>query len=696
MAALPPNLNIPALTGANPAPSNPVEKNNNETNNQDTDLIDKKEKLIISSRRRIRNTFNISEMLLALPLLANSFVLQADNISEQVKNVENPGVFGTLSSVFKLLVDKFVAGGKTVDEIESNRSASLTQNFRKRILHPNITKEFTSLLFNTRRIVFNIFPNIFTVPSADHDPLHPDKNIASKSTATAYGIMASLTKPLTWISSVFAAITTVPSHLMGSYFTYTGNNEAYKATKYFNRISEIFTPLLSNLSSLLSVSKSYIDSYSIDGKTSLSKFVTQGRYNVGFPNMVQGILGSVTSMPYFFGILVKLRGVVQEKDMNNDYKFSKNLKILAENILPGLAPYIQKINQNFNVDSVLSNFKARIEKIMFDSDITISSFLDSVYNSNPFMKNLFSRIRPSDSIGSVQAVANNHTLEFNDGRDYTFGLIKKSAFFREIFDWLHPIQSMLMLLPNSLVEAQDPYIKDNSKTFGRRMDRLFGFNSMLLSFPNYLVYSATTRIPQLLLKACEYREREHILDKEKNNGYTEKVSGYQAYLNSIAWLKKLPIIGTDFLASKLESLNIDEETFIDESKFRSIFEDLDTSARKQESSVKASELVGAARIGFRTLLENESRNGSQLFFAERDKETGLTDDEKARKGFYDSVGKFKNIVGKIPVVGWLASPLIEAFRNIYKVDTTKRRNVVGTSPNQQQKIMDVIKEAQNV
>lgn len=693
MAALPPNLNIPAPVGANPALQNSAVENQAKQN------LAELEPPKITVQRRLRNTFNISEMLLALPLLANSFVLQADNISDQTKLVENPGAVGhvastykTLSSVFKALIDKFIAGGKTIDNIDSNRSANLTQNFRKRILHPNITKEFTSLLFNTRRIVFNLLPNMFTVPSAEHDPLNPDGNTASKTTATLYGILAHVMNPLIKTSSLFAALTTIPSHLMGSYFTYTGNEEAYNSTKYFNRISEIFTPLLSNLSSLLSVSKSYIDSYFGDGVKSLSKFVTRGRYNVGKANMIQGLVGSVTSLPYFLGALGKLRDVVHERDTDNNSKFSTNLKNLADNVLPKLAPWIQKINPSYNVDDHLNGFKQGTEAFISNTDKTIKSFLSSVYNANPFIKNLASKIRPSDSIGNVQALADSHTDEAHGNTGYTFGLIKKSSFFREIFDWLHPLQSMLMLLPNSVIEPEDPYVKDNSKRLGRRLDRLFGFNSMLLSFPNYLIYSASTRLPQMLLKFFEFKERQYQLSEA---GDKNMKSGHQAYLDTVKFLKKFPIPGSDFLASKLESLGVDENTFIDEAEFRSIFEELDASARKQEASVKASELVGATRIGFRTLLERESIKvkGPKLFFADRD-DQGLTDDERTRKKFYDSVGNFKNIVGKIPVVGWIASPIIEGFRKIYKVDTTERRNLVGTSAEEQKrKIMEALQQA---
>jgi hypothetical protein len=387
--------------------------------------------------------------------------------------------------------------------------------------------------------------------------------------------------------------------------------------------------------------------------------------------MIQGIFGSVTSIPYFLGIFGKLRDVVQEKDTDQDYKFSKNLKVLAENIFPKLEPWIQKIIPSFDVDITLDNVKENTEKRIAGTEKLIKNFLDSFFNSSTLMKNIFSHVRPSDGVGNIQGLADSHTVNSGDHRDYSFAYIKKDTFFREIFDWLHPMQSMLMLLPNSLVSSSDPYILDNSKTLGRRFDRLFGFNSMLLSFPNYVIYGLSTRVPQMILKYCEYVDRKSSFKKSEEVNLAGK-SGFDSYQKIIATLRKLPIPGTAFLASKLEGLGITESTFRDDGAFREIFDALDTSARQQEASVKASELVGATRIGFRTLLER--RNG--LFFARRDRQTGLTDEETSRQGFYQSVGKFKDIVGKIPVVGWVASPLIEAFRGFYKIDTSNRRNVV--------------------
>lgn len=645
-------------------------------------------------KKFLRNSFNLTQMFMALPLLPNSLVLQAKNIGEQAKKVPDSGVtgyiansIGTLASGFEYIIDKFVAGGRTVDDITTNRSATLFQNFFKRILHPNITKEFTSLLFNARRILFNIFPKTFTVPSAAHDPFDKGVNHAGATTAKFHGILATVTYPLTFLSSVFAGITTIPSHLLGSYYTYTGNNDAYQSTKYFNRISELFTPLMSNLSSLLSVSKSYIDSFLGDENNQhFSKFVMKGKYNVGFTNIVQGLLGSATSLPYFFGILAKLRDVAFEKDEKQEYQFSNNLKTLANNILPGInkaipsfIPMLEKLNfvDSANIDDVLNNFKTKTEKVMHKADDVINNFLESIYNATPFTQNLFSKIRPKDGAGKLQGIADEHTIEAGDSQDYTFGFIKKSNFFKEIFDWLHPIQSMLMLLPNAFVPSADPYITDNALRMGRRTDRLFGFNSMILSLPNYFIYNMSTRVPQVMMKYFELQQRKYEDDLILNNGVTSIKSGYQHYQEMIEKLRRIPIVGMEFLANKLASLEIEEETFSDDREFRIVYEKLDADAREQEAIAKTSELGVSARIGFRTMLENQNK----LFYAPRDPATGLTNDEQTRVGFYNSVSKFKSLVGKIPVVGWIASPFIEAFRSLYKVDTSKRRHVIGSNQN---------------
>ncbi|MCE2928512.1 MAG: hypothetical protein LW817_02650, partial [Candidatus Caenarcaniphilales bacterium] len=91
-------------------------------------------------------------------------------------------------------------------------------------------------------------------------------------------------------------------------------------------------------------------------------------------------------------------------------------------------------------------------------------------------------------------------------------------------------------------------------------------------------------------------------------------------------------------------------------------------------SVKASELLGAIRIGLRTLLL--TRFGQKVFRAYRDEETGLTPEEQSSKKIYDSLGTFKEGLGRIPIMGQIAGPLIETFRSLYKVDPKTNLNLL--------------------
>lgn len=690
MSGIAPNLNpnnipvganvLPMEQDANPpVTANPVDDPNS---------------LINKNNSTVSNLFNLAEMTFAFPMLLNSYILQAENISEQTKGDTNSGVFAylgnasnTLSSVFKFLNSKLILKRNDFS-IESNQSASYTQNFFKRFFHPIITKEFIPLLFNARRILFNFFPTVFKVPSAPHDPLHKDTNIASRFSHDSYALLAMVTKPLRFIASGFSALATFPSHLMAVFFSYTGNKEAYNATQYFNKFSEITTPLLSNLSSLLSVSKSYIKSF-LEQK---SKFVTQGMFHVSWPNMLQALAGGVvTSVPYFFGMVAKMRTILLEKDQKNNLKFSKNFDQIATNFMPVIDPLIKSFNPSFDSEQFLDNFILKLEKNIFKFDGLVSHFMSSLFNSTESVKALSKNIRPVDTAGNVQAVADKNTVENDDAIEYGFAMIKKSLFFAEIFDWLHPLQSMLMLLPNAFTGFRDPYIADNSKKLGRRVDRLLGWNSALLSLPNYLIYAFNSRIPQLMLKYFEYKDRQYQVDLQENQGRSNKKSGYEIMLSAIDICRSTPIFGFEYLASTLEKLitekGMDQQSFADEMKFKNIYEELETNANKQETSVKASELTSAARIGFRTLLSGKNR----LFFAKRDEATGLTEEEQSQKSFYDGIGKFKDGIGKIPILGWAVSPFLEAIRGFYKVDTSQRRNAISGN---EQSLQEALARAQ--
>ena len=136
MSGIAPNLNpnnIPM--GANVLP---IEQDANPP--VTANPVDDPNSLINKNNSTVSNLFNLAEMTFAFPMLLNSYILQAENISEQTKDDTNGGVFAylgnasnTLSSVFKFLNSKLILKRNDFS-IESNQSASYTQNFFKNSL----------------------------------------------------------------------------------------------------------------------------------------------------------------------------------------------------------------------------------------------------------------------------------------------------------------------------------------------------------------------------------------------------------------------------------------------------------------------------------------------------------------------------------------------------------------------------------
>lgn len=225
-----------------------------------------------------------------------------------------------------------------------------------------------------------------------------------------------------------------------------------------------------------------------------------------------------------------------------------------------------------------------------------------------------------------------------------------------------------MLLPNAFVELSDPYVQDNGTRILRWADRLIGLNSMVLSFPNAVIYFAKTRLPQLILKFYETKQRRKELEGIEYDSY-------DAFRHFISRLNQSSVPGAGYIAATLQSLNIQYSDFKNSNAIKVKLEILEKNAKEQEHALKASELVTAMRIGLRHLIGTEN----PLFFARRNEE-GYTTEEQNKMKIYNAIGNFSTTIRGIPFLGLVVSPVIEMFRNIYKVK--KKDNLKLLNPNQ--------------
>ncbi|MCE2929201.1 MAG: hypothetical protein LW817_06195 [Candidatus Caenarcaniphilales bacterium] len=657
---------MPATQGASINPSagfgtNMPKPNLALPNNLNQKKVEQKEELGFKQnpvQKFFRESIGMAEMLAAAPLMIGSFLEQAQNMADVNKAIPTGDFMGFISktvgilaSPLRYLQKRFVLRDYNEGDVKANQRGFLGDDVLTRLSHPDLVREFISSLFLFRRVIFNLFPKVFIVPSREHDTSESNTKTASLASKNFFSILSRATSFPRVISSCLAGLALIPGNFAATISAFVGDQKNYLASKSIAKFSNLLAPVVSNFSSLYSSARAYIESY----REPKSKSVTFGRYNISGVHVFQGILGSLLAIPYLPGLAKKLFELIR-KDSGKE--LASNLSEVAE-------PILQRLSSNnfFSLHFSVAEMKNNIENFVFKytskiKDV-VEEFSGNVNGLTGFL-NLFSNTNIE-----TKAQQDDKLIQINYNSDkYLWGFLPKAAIFDELYHLIHPIQSLLMLLPNAIVPINDPYITDNSKKSLRMIDRFLGLNSMILSLPNYLMYAFSTRVPQLVLKYFEFRQR-HADNNSLN------YDAYKSFNSFVASIKRIPILS--FLGSALEKQGIRSTTFNDTAELTSRYNSLDEMAIKQEPSVKASELLGAVRIGFRTLLL--TRFGQKVFRAGRDAE-GLTPEEQSSKKIYDSLGTFKEGLGRLPFVGLIAGPLIETFRSLYKVNPKTNLNLL--------------------
>jgi len=608
----------------------------------------------------IFKSFQLGGLAVSLPLIFPSLLVQAENITKYGEKGKDgfikfiSSMIDVVSSPLRFVMHKIFKNDHDENDVTANKRSFTFDNFLQRILHPNFVREISSTLFSIRRTLFNFFPRVFITPSEELDPNNTKINKASKSLANIFYAGSSFAAPIRWLSSLATLFTTLPSYLTGAFSSYFGNQKIFEISKYFARISDLFTPITSNLSSLFSSSRALYDSSKGE-----SLKVTFARYNINMFNVVQGIIGGVLAIPGFLGAITKAKDIVLENVHDNDkYKFSEYTGEIAASLVPTLKKY--GLLESYSEATIKNEVENFIQKTIINSKNHLVHLLNSFYNSSAFTRKIFSLFKPVDSAGRI--INTNETtnqLETNTSLSFSKTGFSKKFLFQEIHSLLHPIQSLVMLLPAAYTPISDPYINNNGKYSIRLLDRIMGISSFILSIPNYLIYALSTRVPQLIIKIFELKQKSAL----------SKGLEYDAYDDFKKFKKQIRnsgIPGMGYLKQVLNELPIDKLTFYSQVKTNKVLEDLETMAQDQEPSNKATELIETFRIGAKALLATKN----PLFFAERD-DQGYTAEEHNRMKVYQSLGTFKEGIGRIPVIGIFISPLVELLRSRYYVKPRK-------------------------
>ncbi|MDA1020854.1 MAG: hypothetical protein O2962_04820 [Cyanobacteria bacterium] len=617
--------------------------------------------------RHSRRAVSIVELGASLPLILSSLINQAENIVTHEENEHGSFMLNYFTTTIKALSSIFIYGFRKlvpkpdeVDNVNMNKRPFVFDDVLTRTAQQSFVRHITSFIFSMRRTLFEFMPNVFTVPSEEHDPDKPRGAAASKHTKNLFSLGNSVLSPIRFASSIFSTLVSLPSHLLGALSSYMGDQKSFDFANYGSELSEIMMPVVTNLNSLQRVTMAYFDSWS----TNNSKIVELDKYNVGFTHMIQAIFGSFTALPYFFSALVKVKEKLLEKE---DGQFK--LALLAKDFTSSFSLLLKSLGiHSGSTASLQSASLNSTAKVLEYLDEYSEKYLQKLMNSTGLIKSFFKKFRPTNLEGGVLASVKTKQLEEGVKDGYVFNRFKKTTFFSDIYDYLHPLQRTLMLLPNAFVALSDPYVQDNGTRLLRWADRLIGLNSMVLSFPNAVIYFAKTRLPQLILKFYETKQRRKELEGIEYNSY-------DAYKHFVDHLNQSSVPGSGYIAATLQSLNVQVNDFKNPYAIKIKLGNLEKKAKEQEHALKASELVTAMRIGLRHLIGTEN----SLFFAKRNDE-GYTTEEQNKMKIYNAIGNFSTTMRGIPFLGLVVSPAIEMFRNIYKVK--KKDNLKLLNPNQ--------------
>lgn len=607
------------------------------------------------------------ELFSAVPLIFSSLISQAETIVAEENDHANSRLISflttsvkSLSSMFRWGFNQLVPKAANEDDVTVNKHPFLLDKIFARISQPAFVRQVTAFIFAMRRALFSFIPNVLTVPAEEHDPSKPNGGTVSGFKTSVFTGASALLSPFRVVSSLLTAAFALPSSAFGAAFAYTGDQKPFEFTNFTSRVADCLLPVTTNLNSFYKVTKAYYDSWSSNMHIGLAF----DRYNINLLHVIQGVLGSIISVPYFFGALTRVKDILLEKDTNHIFILANK----ARDFIGAVALELESLGW---LRGSVASTQEQVQKFITKSLEYMQAFSDDsvtkLMNANPIFKSFFSKFRPTNISGRVVSGDSTDIVESSNAKDnYVLNLFKKSEFFNEMFELLHPIQSALMLLPNAVVGFSDAYIQDNGTKYIRWLDRLVGVNSALLSLPNYFIYFFKTRAPQICLKWFEMKQRKADIE---GRSYDAAI----ALRENIKTLKESKLPGTNYIATTLERLNIQDSDFRNPLSIQLKFDELDKEAVKHEHSVKASELVMAMRIGLRHLISTQNK----LFFAQRDPITGFTAEEQAKDNAYKSIGKFGELVRGVPVVGLFAAPLVDMFKSMYKVKPITGRKILG-------------------
>jgi hypothetical protein len=558
-----------------------------------------------------------------------------------------------------------------------------------RILHPAVVRNITNLNFAN----YNIFSNMLIKSSNESESSYLD---------FFYNI---LKRPLMFFSSGIASGFSMIGSLLASSFAFLGEQKFHDASKFFASLSKAFEPLAVGLGAY---NRSKLSFDRFKNAPEMTMRAALDERGISWLDVIQGKIGTYVSILNFPNMFLNFFRDLSKRDREGNLELPKHAKNLTTAVV--LSAQSKGYLQNYNAHKMGDKVEAAAARAHLDASDFFKS-LSRQAAGNPIFKPFMRLFMPVDHNGDIYFPSDEVLDKYGDykatverlglnkilvnGREVNtiFGTIPKAEFLDDLNGFLDPVQRVLMHMPAAVEGWRDPYIQDNGNALMRTIDTLVGFAGITLAFPSFLIYSLSSRLPQLILNG--YKVKQRIMERKVDSGkfQSEEERTYCKTYNAMNDLRRLVhrlenpskflsianIPGARFVANVLKRSILDrpdmQDVFFDITKMNDLTKEINAYAERQEETVKVPSFIRSIRGGIKQLMAKYS-----IFRVFRG-EDGLTTRERSRQKTYNTLENFQGVAERFPIIGsWVIGPFIGLLKSAFKVKSTRKPSLVNPSP----------------
>jgi hypothetical protein len=488
--------------------------------------------------------------------------------------------------------------------------------------------------------------------------------------------------PLGKLTSLLGTALSIPGHAAAALLRFgnTDNpdNSKYKAANFIARLGDIFQPVSANLNAFYKT----LMSFKLARTTGISQTQANQHYGINGAHILQGLIGSLLSIPSIFGSFSRFRMIMgegEDQKMITNYLTACTSKV--REVLQKIGEkYNIKVLENIDIEQTTTQIKTTVLKTIENSKSMLVTGAESICNM-PLIKEIMKYILPYDAsterltlsaqIRNTEELAKLSTEERTkleaiqkDPQNKLGGFINKNSLIAELDHFTRAIQSTLMLLPAALPRISDPDIQSHGNGIMKTIDIALGLASAFIGLPSFMVYTCSTRIPKLIAMYFGQQQKYALAKGNFNYNAMDQLIKLQEKLLNTRWLPFARFIGKA-LDRIINDKELGGNVFHHETSYLELLNRLEKDAQSQERHVKTITSLDVARRFLKTIIYHPITG--KLF-----KTTvpigELNPRDKGKQQVYNLLTKVETLIrGLIPGLGGLIATPITLAKKIFYV-----------------------------